>query len=124
MRQRGRRSASDLAILPAVSGTPARLEPPEHLTEAERKVFLALVDAVDPKHFARADLPLLATYCQATVITQETAHEPSNFATWEKAAKLQAVLATRLRLAPQARFDARAAARHQKERTGPQPWEI
>jgi hypothetical protein len=124
MRQRGRRSAAErLAEISAVDVRHIPLQPPETLNDAERTIFLALVNAVDPKHFAPSDLPLVTAYVQAVAITQATAHDPERFREWTQAAKLMAVLATRLRLAPQSRHDSRAAARHQLERTGPWPWE-
>ena len=37
--------------------------PPAELPEAVRRVFSALVSAVDAKHFSRVDAPLLIEYC-------------------------------------------------------------
>jgi hypothetical protein len=38
---------------------------PSGLSEAERAVFLRLVNACDREHFTASDLPLLVAYCQA-----------------------------------------------------------
>ena len=43
-------------------------------------------------------------------------------AVWEKAVRLQAMLATRLRLSPQSRLDPKTVARRQPP-LGPRPWE-
>jgi hypothetical protein len=43
MRQRGRRSAVSLVTFPSVNGDPPRLEPPETLTDDERRVFVELI---------------------------------------------------------------------------------
>ena len=50
-------------------------------------------------------------------------NDPDQITTFEKAVKLQAVLATRLRLAPQARTDPKTIARHAPS-LEPKPWEI
>jgi hypothetical protein len=49
------------------------------------------------------DTPLLVSFVQATLIARSTAHDPDKAQLWEWSVKLQATLATRLRLAPQAR---------------------
>jgi len=44
-------------------------------------------------------------------------------ALWEKATRMQATLATRLRLSPQARTDPKTIGRQMPQRIGPPPWE-
>ena len=51
MRQRGRKSAAELATLPGVDGMPPRLKPPPQLNDDERLLFDELVGACDPRHF-------------------------------------------------------------------------
>jgi hypothetical protein len=123
MRQRGRRSAASLVVLPNVDGSPRRLEPPTDLRADERALFAQLVNACSPRHFVESDLPLLISFCQATLLARNS--YPKRLADWERAVRIQALLATRLRLSVQSRVDpktiARAAA---KERTGPAPWEV
>jgi hypothetical protein len=125
--QPGRRSKTAYRALlqPNVTGKPDKLLPPKTLTAAERAVFLALVDVVATDHFTPADLPLLTAYCQAVAIVQQgqPADDLIKFGLWERAAKLAATLATRLRISPQSRYDARAAARHQQGSKLPFPWE-
>jgi hypothetical protein len=57
MRQRGRKSAELVAI--GIDGKPPKLTPPADLQEAERAMFVELIDACDARHFRLSDLPLL-----------------------------------------------------------------
>jgi hypothetical protein len=56
---------------------------------------------------------MLAAYSRAAVLSMN----PANFAEWEKSTRALAVLATKLRLTPHSRIDARAAGR--KVNNGP-----
>ena len=123
MRQRGRKSAAALVAFPAVDGLSLRLKPPPHMNDAERILFDELVGACDPRHFVTSDLPLLASFVAASLIAREAAKDPEKIATWEKAVRLQATLATKLRLAPSTRLDPKTVARRNPERRGPYPWE-
>ncbi len=123
--QRGRKSANELGAL-NVEGEPSRLNPPADLTDAERSLFREIIQACSPKQFVPSDLPILISFVQATLLSRQAiknaAKEAAALATWEKATRMQATLATRLRLAPQSRFDAKTNAR-QQPRLGPWPWE-
>ena len=121
MRQRGRKSAANLATF-RVDGAPPRPHPPAYLQDDERTLFTELVAACDARHFVESDLPLLVSYVQATLLSRATARDPKMIAVWEKATRMQATLATRLRLAPQSRTDPKTIARG-LQRVGPQPWE-
>jgi hypothetical protein len=121
MRQRGRKSAASLAIL-NVNGKQTRLSAPPSLDDNERALFDELVAACDPSHFRESDIPLLVSFVQATLIARGAAHEPERIAMWEKATRMQATLATRLRLAPQSRLDPKTVGRREVP-TGPRPWE-
>jgi hypothetical protein len=125
MQHRGRKSAAELAI-PNVSGEPPRLDPPPSLTDAERSLFVEIVEACSPKHFVPSDLPLLLSFIQSTLLSrqaiQNAAKDAGALATWEKATRMQATLATRLRLAPQSRMDPKTLARQQPQLVRP-PWE-
>src|SRR3974390_832058 len=116
MLKRGRKSAVELGSL-CVDGEPPRLDPPAHLTDGERSLFLELVGACSPRHFVPSDLPLLISFVQATLLARQAvvkaATDATALATWEKAARMQATLATRLRLAPQSRSDPKNVARQQ-----------
>ena len=126
MRQRGRRSAVSLVTFPSVNGDPPRLEPPETLTDDERRVFVELIGACNPRHFVASDLPLLIAFVQATVLSQHSAgaarKDDDALARWEKATRPLAMLATRLRLSPQARLDPKTLGRL-PESKGRTPWE-
>jgi hypothetical protein len=119
MRQRGRKSLANLVTL-SVDGAPPRLEPPANLQDDERALFTSLVAACDPRHFVQSDLPLLVSFVQATLLAQGAVHD-EDLTKWEKAVRVQATLATRLRLAPQARSDPKTVARQQPTQSPP-PW--
>jgi hypothetical protein len=118
MRQRGRRSADRLAI--NVTGESARLTAPSSLSSKERALFEQLVDAADPRHFRESDGPLLVSLVLATLMAHSLGRDPSKVAAWVKATRVQAMLATKLRMTPQARTDPRKIARMQPD--GPAPW--
>ena len=122
MRQRGRRSAANLAT-PRINGEPPRLNPPAHLSVGERALFEELIAACDPAHFRESDQPLLSSYVQATLIARDAARDPDKIMLWERAVRMQATLATRLRLSPQSRTDPKTIARQQAYQ-GPPPWAI
>lgn len=122
MRQRGRKSAANVVTLMSVTGRPPRLSPPRYLNKAERAIFVELIGACDARHFVESDLPLLASYSQATRMARAAARDPSKVGLWERAVRVQATLATRLRLAPQSRTDPQTVGRRQVRR-GPPPWE-
>jgi phage terminase small subunit len=133
MRQRGRKSTADLVSF-HVDGSPSRLNPPASLSEAERSLFTELVAANTPEHFRPSDLPLLARYCEATVLAEQAAQELRRGAVvdgkvnpWltvqEKAVRAMVALSMRLRLSPQSRIDPKTLGRQQAY-MGPRPWEI
>jgi len=126
MRKRGRKSADELAVI-NVNGDPPRLDPPPTLTDPERALFVEIVQACSPKHFVPSDLPLVVSYVQATLLSRQAvtnaATAPAMLALWEKATRMQATLATRLRLSPQARTDPKTIGRQMPQRVGPPPWE-
>jgi hypothetical protein len=123
--QRGRKSAVSLVALD-VTGQPPRLVAPDHLNAAERQLFVELIEACSPSHFTQSDLPLVASYVQATLLTRQSAagmsDDPNLISAWERAVKLQAILATKLRLSPQSRIDPKTLGRQQPH-TGRKPWE-
>ncbi len=125
MKQRGRSPANLSGI--NVKGDPPRLDPPPDLADDERSLFLEIVGTCSPKHFVPSDLPLLISFVQATLLSRQAvskaADDPKALALWEKATRMQATLATRLRLAPQSRFDGKATARRQPPYLGPLPWD-
>jgi phage terminase small subunit len=132
MRQRGRKSAAALSVIP-IEVKPNQLQPPGSLSEAERKVFIDIVTACEPQHFRPADLPLLVRYVEACVLADQAAEQlrdgavidgkPSPWITvQEKAVRAMVALSMRLRLSPQSRIDPKTLGRQQIY-TGPKPWE-
>jgi|SRR5262245_3279371 len=124
MKQRGRKSAESPTTV--VNGEPPRLDPPSDLTKDERSLFVQIVEACSPKHFTLSDVPILISFVQSTLLSRQAIKKAGKnaaaLATWEKATRMQATLATRLRLAPQSRFDAKTNARQQPSWVIP-PWE-
>lgn len=112
-----------------------RLEPPTSLSEAERTVFIALVNSCGPTHFKASDMPLLSRYCEQTVLAdlaaiylrEEGAVAGAKVSPWvtvqEKAIRGLVALSMRLRLSPQARLDPKTLGRQQTP-VGPKPWEM
>jgi hypothetical protein len=126
MYPRGRRSAANLAT-PSVNGDPPPLEPPPSLNDAERSAFNEIVRASSPRHFLPTDRPLLASYCQAVVISREAAKnamiDKNLLLAWEKSVRVQAALAAKLRLSPSSRCDPKTAARMPPTPRTPRLWE-
>jgi phage terminase small subunit len=103
---------SDLRV---IQGDPQRLRPPDDLSPAEKEIFADIVGAVDPRHFAASDLPLLASYCvainqgrTADCHLRAEGHVIDGKASpWivvqEKSHRMMTALSMRLRLAPQSR---------------------
>jgi hypothetical protein len=116
MQKRGRKSVAELSIVASnrVSGL-GRVEPPLDLTETEASAFRRLVASCPASHFVPSDMPLIVSYVQATLVSRRAAsllEEDASYITiWEKATRMQATLATRLRLAPQARSDPKTISR-------------
>ena len=109
-----------------------RLKPSAYLKKEERVIFEHVVNHSAPMHFKENEAPLLALYCTSIHLARfyagnigsegDTGH---NHKQWVENARLSASLATKLRLTPQTRFDARAAERysHELPADGPRPWD-
>jgi hypothetical protein len=80
-----------------------------------------LVNACAADHFVKSDMPLLISYVQSTLLSRsaikKAATDKAALAVWDRATKMQATLATRLRLAPQSRIDPKTVGRN-----APKPW--
>ncbi|MEJ2376253.1 MAG: hypothetical protein P8Y71_12855 [Pseudolabrys sp.] len=123
--QRGRKSALKSAAFD-FDVRQRRLQPPSYLSDVERELFQRVVGSVSPQHFAQSDVPLIESFVRATLLSRDAAPKDATdaeaLANWEKATRLQAMLATRLRLTPQARTDPKTLARQQTPLLNP-PWE-
>jgi hypothetical protein len=129
-----RRSIADLAV-PRVDGRPSRLTPPPSLSADARAAFQEIVGSVEPEHFKPADVPLICRLAAAHLWASRAEDElerigavvDGKLSPWatllEKQNGAIRSLSTALRLTPQSRYDARAAARSATVHTGPVPWE-
>jgi hypothetical protein len=110
MRQRGKRSAASFAVNPIPSGD-GRIGTPSDLGPDEARLFRQVVSNSPPGHFALCDIPLLISFVHATLIERASVADPDRMQVWERAVRMQAALATKLRLTPQSRIDAVGAGR-------------
>ena len=120
-KQPGRKSADTRSL--EMDDSPPPLEPPAYLNAAERELFKELIASISTRAFVPSDMSLLVSFVQATLLCRKTAGNPEQIAVWSQAVKMQAVLATKLRLAPQSRLDRKVAGRMQAYRA-PDPWEL
>lgn len=122
-----RTSAAAKLITPRLNREKPRVEPPEHLSDEERTEFIAIVSNCSAEHFTKSDLPLLSSYVGAIVLARnalkDAAHDKDALIIWEKATRLVAMMATRLRLSPQARTDPAKIARNLPKPYLRRPWE-
>jgi hypothetical protein len=122
----GRPSADDLNVVPLYpSGS--RVQTPDDLAPSEAALFRHLVRSCAPDHFVASDVPLLVSFVQATLMARRSAKamtkNPKLAPMWERCARVQATLATRLRLAPQARIDPATLTRR-REKTPPSVYDL
>jgi hypothetical protein len=130
MKKRGRPSVGDLTSTRSAFVMPT-LQPPADLSATEAQVFREIAASVPATHFRQSDAPLLAAYATAIVVSRRSAksleHDASFITVWEKSTRLVATLATKLRLAPQSRLDAKAVSRQgagfQPSAYDTRPWE-
>src|SRR5262245_32301114 len=114
----GRQSAASLAVVTPISYG-RRLEPPATLAPEDQDLFRQLVASCSPNHFSPADAPLLARYCEGNRLCHAafmaSMKDPGHVPHWERAARVVASMAVRLRLCPHSRIDAAAAGRRARE---------
>jgi len=145
MKQRGRKSAASLAVstVTAVGNTRDRLQAPAHISDAERSVWIDVVNDQPADAFSQTHAPLLELYCRHIVQARILADELANFdRSWladddglkrydrllamaEREGRAASSLATRLRITRQAvehpTTVGRGLARQAKTR---KPWEL
>ena len=109
-----------------------RLKPPAYLKKEEKAVWEHVVNHSAPAHFKQADAPLLALYCTSIHLARfyadaigDEGDDGRNHKNWTENARLSASLATKLRLTPSSRYDARQADRYSNAVAddAPRPWE-
>ena len=103
----------------ALAATPARprVTPPSLLTKDEASIFAALV--ADNAHLVQSDALLIAAYVVAFRKSIMLGRALTDTANWERASRVLVLLATKLRLAPQARIDPQTLGRRVKDMSPP-----
>lgn len=144
MAQRGRKSAASLAVAQVASiSSDSRLQAPLHITDAERAVWLEVVNDQPASAFTITHGPLLEQYCRHIVQARILADEIMNFdrawladddglkrydrllAMQEREGRAASSLATRLRITRQATDHPTTAGRAQaRQAKARKPWEI
>src|SRR5690625_2583915 len=137
MKQRGRKSAGELAVASPVLVQP-RPDAPVELTPEQADVWHEVVDALPAVRFPAEPHPLLTQYCRHTIearriaqlIDQECAREELDVETYAALLRMQAREATALRsMASSMRLSQQSsrrddnAATAKKNRTVTRPWE-
>ena len=80
MAQRGRKSTAALAMArPTPVLSESRLAPPIHLPDAERDVWLQVVNDQPASSFTETHAPMLELYCRHVVLSRILADELLNF---------------------------------------------
>lgn len=109
MIQNGRKSAFSRTVVKPEK-TRISLVPPAYLNEEERTFLVDLFASADPEQFIPTDMPVLATYAEV-VIAARKAKAAGDLDRWDKLAKMQCRVGSRLRLVPSARSGRKKAAR-------------
>lgn len=143
MAQRGRKSTAALAVArPTPVLSESRLAPPIHLPDAERDVWLQVVNDQPASSFTETHAPMLELYCRHVVLSRILADEILNFdrawiadedglkrydkllAMHERESRAASSAATRLRITRQA-IDQQTVARSiVNAPKAKKPWEI
>src|SRR5690625_517057 len=137
MKQRGRKSAGELAVASPVLVQP-RPDAPVELTPEQADVWNEVVDALPADWFPAETHPLLIQYCRHTIearriaqlIDQEGAREELDVATYAALLRMQArettalnSMASSMRLSQQSSRRDDNSATAKKNRTVTRPWE-
>ena len=120
LKQRGRKSAANLAVVLPIENVRHQLQPPDRLSEVEAALFREVLHNTPANQFSVSDQYLLATFCQITVLLREQAdrarkarpeHRAAEFKLLFEACKAQSLIATKLRLTTSARTAAHVISR-------------
>lgn len=137
MKQRGRKSAGELAIASPVQMVP-RPEAPVELTPEQADVWRQVVDAMPADWFPAETHPLLMQYCRHTIearrvaqlIDQECSRLETDVSAYTELLKVQAketgalkAMASAMRLSQQSSRRDDTAATAKKQRLVSRPWE-
>lgn len=143
MAQRGRKSTAALAMArPTPVLSESRLAPPIHLPDAERDVWLQVVNDQPASSFTETHAPMLELYCRHVVLSRILADELLNFdrawiadedglkrydkllAMHERESRAASSAATRLRITRQAIDQQTVARTIVNAPKAKKPWEI
>lgn len=145
MTQRGRKSAASMAVAAVVApiSSVSRLCAPVHMSDAERAVWLEVVNDQPADAFSSTHAPLLELYCRHIVQARILADELTNFdRAWmadddglkrydrllgmaERESRAASSLATRLRITRQAVEHPTTVGRSQAAQSKKKkPWEL
>ena len=117
MRQRGKQSAASLEASPSESTRPT-LRPPPHLSASEARLFNEVVTSAPSGQFSAGDVYLLTSFVRVTLICDQAIKalakandktRPTRMKMLDQGIKMQALLATKLRLATMSRIGPRTA---------------
>jgi hypothetical protein len=87
---------------------------PSELNATDRALFKEIIGSLDSRAIAECDMPLFVSYVQITGLVRKLAAkkpEPGTIAALDRMVRVQASLATRLRLSPQSRLDRKVVGR-------------
>ncbi|ARP89814.1 hypothetical protein CAL14_05525 [Bordetella genomosp. 9] len=145
MGTRGRKSTEEIAVAAQVApiSSTDRLPAPVHLTDAERSVWLEVVNDQPASAFTPVHGPLLEQYCRHIVQARLLADEIMHFdrawladddglkrydrllAMQEREGRAASSLATRLRITRQATADPKTVGRaNSRQARARKPWEL
>jgi hypothetical protein len=139
----GKKSSAELATISPVEINPeTRLMPFLHLSDAERHVWLEVVNDQPANAFTQVHAPLLETYCRHVVLGRILSYEIANFdrgwladdeglkrydkllAMHEREGRASYSLATRLRITRQAIHELTVGRQNANQSKSKKPWEI
>jgi hypothetical protein len=119
MRQRGKRSAASLEVT-GIADIEPLLRPPPHLTAAQARLFVEVVANAPSGQFSASDVYLLTSFVRVTLVCDHAVkalakandkNRPTRMKMLDQAVKMQALLATKLRLATMSGLGPRTVAR-------------
>lgn len=119
--QRGRRKHHLNVVHLDVTRARPTLTPPTSLSATDRAMFKEIVANVHGKTFVKSDEPLLISYILIAGVIRKLASkaaqspEPRTIMSLERMLRVQANVATKLRLSPQSRLDRKQAGAYAAE---------
>jgi hypothetical protein len=110
----GRKSFAELSVI-SFNQHVSPLKPPSNLTPNEARIFREVISSNPATLFHKSDSPLLVSYVQAIDLghaaKKGALKNPKLAHVWERATRVQSILATKLRLTPRSRTDTKMLSR-------------